>query len=132
MCVGRHQEVCKIWSSGNFSKEVPLPNSASAVQASNVSDNSRITTFPPITSLQRAIQRAGNKAVLQMYAPFIPTSLWRLKCPDRRLDALSATTQHFLGMLVLQKVLASPPWGGRAALIYQTQRIHSPTFCLVW
>lgn len=44
MCLGRHQELCKIWSSGNVSKEVSLPNNASAMWVPSVSDNSRITT----------------------------------------------------------------------------------------
>lgn len=89
MCLGRHQEVCKIWSSGNVSKEVSLPNSASAMWVPGVSDNSRITTALLLPSPQRATQRVGNGAVLQIHAPLVPILLWmcRLKCPDREVSS---------------------------------------------
>lgn len=82
-------------------KEGPLPNSATVVQASNMSSNTTFPAFP----LCREQSSEQEIELYSTFAPFVPTEEPPV---PRHTGALITNTPYILGMLILHKILEFP------------------------
>lgn len=84
-----------------FQKKAPLPNSATVVQAFNMSRNTTFSPFP-------VCREQSSEQEIELYstfAPFVPTEETPV---SRQSYVRSSQTPYILGMLILHKILEFP------------------------
>lgn len=111
MCVGRHQEVCKIWSSGSFRR---LLHQTVLLWCRHPRWAATAHFHHSLFAESNAVRRSWS---CLLHVCSLCTHLGGCSA-QTELRALITNTPHILGMLVLHQVLEFTTQEGRPALTY--------------